>query len=76
MKALNDRGLFGLNQIILETGKEQLCKALQLITMYLERYPKNNIVIHCVQGKDRTGMLVMLLQSILGYSDEVIITFF
>lgn len=73
MKAMNDRGLFGLNQIILETGKEHLCKALQLITMYLERYPKNNIVIHCVQGKDRTGMLVMLLQSILGYSDEVII---
>ena len=73
MKALNDRGLFGLNQIILETGKDHLCKALQLITMYLERYPKNNIVIHCVQGKDRTGMLVMLLQSILGYSDELII---
>ena len=50
--ALNDRGLTGLNEIILETGGRELCIALQEITIHLEQY-ESNVVIHCVQGKDR-----------------------
>ena len=74
--ALNKRGLFGLNEAILEAGKSRLCRALKAITLHLER--KDNtlhrpVVIHCMQGKDRTGMLVMLLQSILGVDDKTII---
>jgi hypothetical protein len=61
MDELNARGLAGLNEAILETGKKQLCQALQLITLYREglstttnRSTSNNkVVIHCVQGKDR-----------------------
>lgn len=73
MDALNERGLTGLNEIILETGKRELCVALQEITLFLEQTTSSNVVIHCVQGKDRTGMLVLLCQSILGLSHDDII---
>lgn len=60
---------------ILESYKEmcnccgqKFAKALKLIT--LARFP---ILIHCSLGKDRTGILSMLLLSILGASDENII---
>jgi len=33
----------------------------------------SSIVIHCVQGKDRTGMLIMLMQLLIGLSDAEII---
>lgn len=72
IEALNNRGLAGLNEAILETGKAELCLALQQITLHLEQQ-HSPIVFHCVKGKDRTGMLSMLCQSILGLSDEDII---
>ncbi|XP_053990673.1 uncharacterized protein LOC128882883 isoform X2 [Hylaeus volcanicus] len=60
---------------ILESYKEmciccgqKFAKALKLIT--LAKFP---ILIHCSLGKDRTGILSMLLLSILGASDESII---
>jgi len=73
IEKLNQHGLFGLNQLILESGDSELCKALMMITQRLEANPHDIILIHCVQGKDRTGMLVMLLQSILELADDVII---
>ncbi|CAJ1925949.1 unnamed protein product [Cylindrotheca closterium] len=73
IEKLNERGLFGLNQIILESGGAELCRALKIIAVRLEENPDDVILIHCVQGKDRTGMLVMLLQSISGVSDDVIV---
>ncbi|KAG7343768.1 protein tyrosine/serine phosphatase [Nitzschia inconspicua] len=80
MDELNRRGLAGLNEAILETGKESLCVALQLITLYREALLRmqpccedKKVIIHCVQGKDRTGMLAMLLQSLLEVSDDEII---
>jgi hypothetical protein len=73
IEALNVRGLAGLNEAILETGKAELWKALTTLTMHLEDHPSDPVVIHCVQGKDRTGMMVMLLQSLLGVSDQDIV---
>jgi Tyrosine phosphatase family len=82
METLNEKGLLGLNEAILETGKLGLCTALQLMTLHLEQlrkrqyimYPSTRffdlVVIHCVQGKDRTGLLVMLCQALIGVSDE------
>mmetsp|Transcript_9115 Transcript_9115/g.22631 ORF Transcript_9115/g.22631 Transcript_9115/m.22631 type:complete len:407 (+) Transcript_9115:90-1310(+) len=32
-----------------------------------------SIVFHCVQGKDRTGMLAMLMQLLMGCSDTIIV---
>jgi hypothetical protein len=53
INALNVRGLAGLNEAILETGKYELRRALQTITRHLETNPDHAVVIHCVQGKDR-----------------------
>eukprot|EP00977_Amphora_coffeiformis_P002849 scaffold528_cov165-Amphora_coffeaeformis.AAC.61 len=74
--ALNKRGVVGLNEVILESGKTHLCRALKAITLHLEKKGEDllrPIVINCAQGKDRTGMLVMLLQSIIGLSDQDIV---
>jgi len=75
MRALNTRGLLGLNQAILVTGRRELLAALQAMTLFWEqetaattRLPRP-IVFHCVQGKDRTGLLSMLCQSILLEND-------
>ena len=70
--ALNARGLAGLNEAIMETGKAELCLALKEITIHLEQHC-SPIVFHCVQGKDRTGLLAMLCQSIILVSDNDII---
>jgi hypothetical protein len=53
IEKLNERGLAGLNEAILETGQSELCRALKTITMHLETHPADPVVIHCVQGKDR-----------------------
>lgn len=72
--SLNQQGLVGLNQILLER-KQSIQQILQLITQYLEQNPNGKILIHCTAGKDRTGMVCMLLQIVTGFfSDEDIIT--
>lgn len=53
MEKLNERGLLGLNQLILESGGAELCRALEIITLRLEAKPDDAVLIHCVQGKDR-----------------------
>lgn len=69
MDVLNEKGLVGLNEGILETGGRHLCQALCQITLFLEQQQrdqqqqepssnqtkkkKKNVVVHCVQGKDR-----------------------
>jgi hypothetical protein len=53
IESLNERGLAGLNEAIFETGKGDLLRALQIITLHLEENPEDGVVIHCVQGKDR-----------------------
>lgn len=36
MDALNGRGLAGLNEAVLESGRDGLCRALQMVTLYRE----------------------------------------
>jgi len=62
---LNKRGLCGLYEAILQTGKQKLSIALRAITLNLEQ-KKGNVVVHCAQGKDRTGILIMLIQDTIG----------
>jgi hypothetical protein len=52
MEALNERGLAGLNEAIMESGGADLCLTLQEMTKHLEN-TDSSIVFHCVQGKDR-----------------------
>jgi hypothetical protein len=82
MNTLNERGLPGLYEAILETGGADLCLTLRRITEHLERTIMKTtcdessmpvVVFHCVKGKDRTGLVAMLCQSILGLTDEEII---
>ena len=89
MQTINERGLLGLNEAILETGKDGICTALKATTMHWEerlqsisttkngKEKDNNIdylvVIHCVQGKDRTGLLTMLCQALVGVPDDIIV---
>ena len=52
----------------LETGRPALASALELIAD-----PANHaVVVHCVAGKDRTGVLSALVLEILGVDDDVI----
>jgi hypothetical protein len=85
MDTLNEKGLPGLYEAILETGGADLCLTLRRITEHLERTTTTTttttfdesispvVVFHCVKGKDRTGIVAMLCQSILGLSEEQII---
>jgi hypothetical protein len=50
--SLNKRGLAGLYEVILETGKAELCLVLQEVTLHLEQQ-QSSVAVHCVQGKDR-----------------------
>lgn len=55
LDALNERGLAGLNEAILESGGEDLCFALKEMTKHLEN-SDSSLVFHCVQGKDRYAL--------------------
>jgi hypothetical protein len=50
--SLNERGLAGLYEVILETGAAELYVALQEVTLHLEQQ-QSSVAFHCVQGKDR-----------------------
>jgi len=76
MDVLNRRGLPGLYEAIIKTSGRELCFALKSLTEYFEgsgMKPDAAAVAHCVQGKDRTGIVIMLCQSLIGLSDEDII---
>ena len=79
MDVMNKRQLSGLYEAMLQTSQVELCDALQEITMFWEQkihYDKdddtnaNAVVVHCVQGKDRTGIVIMICQSMMGLSEE------
>jgi hypothetical protein len=77
-KAVESKGLLGLNETILETPKLMVI-TLQAITVHLEQWGKEKkgrpprVLISCTLGKDRTGNLSMLCQHMVGASDEDII---
>jgi Tyrosine phosphatase family len=77
-KAIQRKGLFGLNEAILE-HYELMSIALKAITIHLEEWQEDQegrpakILIHCTLGKDRTGNLSMLCQHMIGVDDEAIV---
>jgi hypothetical protein len=72
MEILNNKGLSGLYEAMIETSGPEIFACLQAITIHLE-FKSGDIIIHCVQGKDRTGILIMLCQAMLGVNDNEII---
>jgi len=60
--------LQGLYRLILKTSWKNLLKALEILSD-----PKNYpVMIHCTQGKDRTGMLVSLIMHMCQVPQSVI----
>lgn len=77
MKALSDHGLEGLFECILERYN-YIFLILQSITLHLEQQRADGekeptILFHCTLGKDRTGLISMMCQSMMGESDDDII---
>ena len=73
MDVLNGRGIQGTYEAMLQTSGEELFAALKAITEYLESNDSGDVVVHCVKGKDRTGLVIMLCQSILSIDDVTIV---
>ena len=68
---LEQEGLSLLYTITLATSQRNFRKALKVCAL-----SKGPVVFHCQKGKDRTGLLAMLLQSYLGSTkDEIIETY-
>jgi hypothetical protein len=76
--AAKKAGLVGLFEIMLAHGRF-IFNTLQAITVHIEQrrnvVPSNppKIIVHCTLGKDRTGVISMLLQHIYGADDGIII---
>ena len=62
-------GFFELYKIILAGGKKRIARSFRLFFNY-DSLPA---IVHCIHGKDRTGIIVALLQSLSGVPREAII---
>jgi Tyrosine phosphatase family len=68
----NHGGLVGMFAVILRT-RSVVIGVLKGITVHLEQQRDGRVLVHCSAGKDRTGIIIMLCQSIVGIQDEDII---
>ena len=73
MDVLNSKGIQGTYEAMLETSGEEFFAALKSITEFFENNVTGDVVVHCVKGKDRTGLVIMLCQAILGVDDATIV---
>eukprot|EP01114_Cavostelium_apophysatum_P020589 TRINITY_DN6947_c0_g1_i1.p1 TRINITY_DN6947_c0_g1~~TRINITY_DN6947_c0_g1_i1.p1 ORF type:complete len:393 (+),score=102.82 TRINITY_DN6947_c0_g1_i1:119-1297(+) len=62
-------GLIGLNYNFVDDCGGEIVQALKIMAKP-QNYP---ILVHCTQGKDRTGLVVALALSICGASEEMIV---
>jgi len=66
---IQPNGLFGLNKNFIDHCGAEIASALKILRNR-KLFP---ILVHCTQGKDRTGIVIALALSLCGVSDEVII---
>ncbi|KAF8172831.1 protein-tyrosine phosphatase-like protein [Mycena galopus ATCC 62051] len=59
---LGPKGLLGLSKDSLRFCQAEICEALEVFTDF-KSYP---VLIHCTQGKDRSGLIIMLVLFVLG----------
>eukprot|EP00756_Hemistasia_phaeocysticola_P043703 Hpha_TRINITY_DN17280_c0_g1::TRINITY_DN17280_c0_g1_i1::g.17807::m.17807 len=63
-------GMAEANELLLDVGKASIARALRAIAA-----PGGvPVILHCTSGKDRTGLVVMLLLSFLGVDEEEIVS--
>mmetsp|Transcript_7850 Transcript_7850/g.14239 ORF Transcript_7850/g.14239 Transcript_7850/m.14239 type:complete len:344 (-) Transcript_7850:106-1137(-) len=60
------KGAGGMYKILLQSTGLELCQALQIIAVYGER----PILVHCLSGKDRTGLVIALTLLACGVDRE------
>lgn len=61
-----------LYRFILDYSQSQIARALRVVATSI-RDGKVPILVHCIHGKDRTGLVVALLLKLCGVSDEAIV---
>jgi len=71
---INKGGLELLYEIILETSQPEILETLKLITTTAET--GNGVLFYCKAGKDRTGLLAMLILGLLGATESEIVADF
>ena len=78
---LNPRRLIGLNKDFVDYCGKEIVTALSLMTTP-RHYPRKDllqywlsviVLVHCTQGKDRTGLVVALALHLAGVTDDAII---
>jgi protein-tyrosine phosphatase len=62
--------LVGLYEDMVERGGPQLARAVDAVAEHIVDGP---VLVHCVAGKDRTGLVVALIQAAIGVSLDSII---
>ena len=73
---IQERGIEGIFEIILDSNG-MIGIALKTITIHLEHNPGNGgVVFYCTVGKDRTGIIAMLAQLLMGVPDATIVNDF
>ncbi|KAI9012998.1 protein-tyrosine phosphatase-like protein [Gaertneriomyces semiglobifer] len=68
-EAIQPRGLLGLNYAFVDFCGSEIVQALRVMSN-TNNYP---LLVHCTQGKDRTGLVVALALSICNVSRDLII---
>lgn len=64
----NDYSLIGLAQSSLDVCTREVKQVYDVLSVE-DNWP---ILVHCTQGKDRTGLIVMLILFLLGVDDKII----
>lgn len=59
-------------RLILDYSQTQIAQALRVVATSV-REGQTPILVHCIHGKDRTGLIVALLLKLCGVSDEAIV---
>eukprot|EP00898_Chlorokybus_atmophyticus_P000153 jgi/Chlat1/1138/Chrsp112S01618 len=69
--SVNRGGLAMMYEVILDTAKAEVCAVLRVITVAASR--NRPVLFFCKAGKDRTGLVAMLVLACCGASDEEIL---
>lgn len=69
-EVMQPRGLIGLGKDSIDYSKDEICEIMGVMAE-TSNYP---IIVHCTQGKDRTGLVIMLLLLLLGTPLDAIST--
>ena len=67
---LNGGGLSLLNEILIDSSGHEIAAVLKLLASNEE----HGAAVYCTAGKDRTGLIIMFVLSVLGASDNDILS--